>query len=433
MNQSNDRENNVNGTGSSNGEGVTFGSGSGGRQPDLSRHQATARMKWNKEVNKIVMRCFYMSDPTKRGYRKRMLSIWNELGVFEVSEQRLADQTRAIRTNGWLSEIELEEIQRNTESDHMEADVRVTSGGDDSARRIELETTDESEEHEAAAESDNNNIGNELSEQDLCNTLRREGVSEDDIDLVKLVLEEREIGNAPPDNLRNVDRKILKQHAAKINGILKYIPTKDITEMKNLLLAAGRVVQMNVGMKRNENGNAKEPLWKRRLRSKMSGIRKDLGHVQRWKRGELENIDLKYELERKYLVKKKGINVVIEELKQRIKAVQHKIKRYEDRTEQYKQNRMFETNQKRLYEIIDGVHRNNNETPNAGECLEFWSGIWSKPANHNVDAEWLKKMEKNLKNVEKQDDILIDSGKVRVQLRKVPNWKSPSPDGLQGY
>ena len=88
----------------------------------------------------------------------------------------------------------------------------------------------------------------------------------------------------------------------------------------------------------------------------MSGIRKDLGPVEQWMRGELANVDLKYELERKYHVKKKGINVVIEELKQRMKAIQHEVKRYEDRTEQYKQNRIFETNQKRLYEIIDGVH-----------------------------------------------------------------------------
>ena len=104
MNQSNNRENNVTGTWFSNGEGVTFGSGSGGQQPDLGRHQVTARRKWHKEVNKIVMRCFYRSEPTKRGYRKRMLGIWKELGVFEISEQRLADQARAIRTNGWLSE-----------------------------------------------------------------------------------------------------------------------------------------------------------------------------------------------------------------------------------------------------------------------------------------------------------------------------------------
>ena len=39
---------------------------------------------------------------------------------------------------------------------------------------------------------------------------------------------------------------------------------------------------MKVGMKKNENGKAKdEPLRKRRLRSKMSGIRIDLGRVER--------------------------------------------------------------------------------------------------------------------------------------------------------
>ena len=41
-----------------------------------------------------------------------MLGIWKERGVFEVSEQRLVDQVRANRTNGWLSEVELEEISR---------------------------------------------------------------------------------------------------------------------------------------------------------------------------------------------------------------------------------------------------------------------------------------------------------------------------------
>ena len=96
--------------------------------------------------------------------------------------------------------------------------------------------------------------------QDLCNTLKREGLSEDDISLVKSVVEEREKGNSPPDNLRNVNRKILKKHAAEIKRILKYIPTKDITEMNSLLLAAGRVVQMKVGIKRSDNGKVQEPV-----------------------------------------------------------------------------------------------------------------------------------------------------------------------------
>ena len=73
----------------------------------------------------------------------------------------------------------------------MEADVRESSDSEDAAQGIELETTDEAEEHETAAETDNI-ADNDLSVQDLCNTLRREGVSEEDIDLVKLVLEEKE-------------------------------------------------------------------------------------------------------------------------------------------------------------------------------------------------------------------------------------------------
>ena len=64
-----------------------------------SSHPDTARRRWNKEVNKLVMRCFFRSEPTKRGYRKRMFGIWKEIGVFEITEKRLADQARMIRVN----------------------------------------------------------------------------------------------------------------------------------------------------------------------------------------------------------------------------------------------------------------------------------------------------------------------------------------------
>ena len=60
------------------------------------------------------MRCFYQSDPTRRGYQKRMIAIQRELGTFEITEQGLADQARVIRTNEWLTEVELEEIGEKT-------------------------------------------------------------------------------------------------------------------------------------------------------------------------------------------------------------------------------------------------------------------------------------------------------------------------------
>ena len=65
-----------------------------------------------------------------------MLKIWREIGLFEITEQRLADQTRVIRTNDWLSKAKLDEIQRKSkERENMEES------------RIELQNTYEERPH----------------------------------------------------------------------------------------------------------------------------------------------------------------------------------------------------------------------------------------------------------------------------------------------
>ena len=41
-----------------------------------------------------------------------MIAIWREIGTLEITEQRLVDQARVVRTNEWLTDVELEEIKR---------------------------------------------------------------------------------------------------------------------------------------------------------------------------------------------------------------------------------------------------------------------------------------------------------------------------------
>ena len=41
-----------------------------------------------------------------------MRRISDEIGIFQIVEQRLSDQARAIRTNDWLKNSEIEEIKR---------------------------------------------------------------------------------------------------------------------------------------------------------------------------------------------------------------------------------------------------------------------------------------------------------------------------------
>ena len=57
------------------------------------------------------MECYLLSEPKIRGYRKHMLSLWLQKGMFWVSEQRLVDQANTIRRNSWMTELEKEELE----------------------------------------------------------------------------------------------------------------------------------------------------------------------------------------------------------------------------------------------------------------------------------------------------------------------------------
>ena len=92
------------------------------RQGNIGRHHAnpviSERRKWTSQENKIVMECYLLSDPKIRGYRKRMLSLWQQKGMFWVSEQRLIDQANTIRRNSWMTELEIEELDRKVTGSH---------------------------------------------------------------------------------------------------------------------------------------------------------------------------------------------------------------------------------------------------------------------------------------------------------------------------
>ena len=47
------------------------------------------------------------------------------------------------------------------------------------------------------------------------------------------------------------------------------------------------------------------------------------------------------------------MNVVIEELKQRISAIAAKVRGYQGRVDSYRQNRLFENNQRQFYRELD--------------------------------------------------------------------------------
>ena len=59
------------------------------------------------------MECYLLGELKVRGYRNCMLSLWLSKGMFWVSEERLVNQANTIRRNSWITELEIEELERN--------------------------------------------------------------------------------------------------------------------------------------------------------------------------------------------------------------------------------------------------------------------------------------------------------------------------------
>ena len=385
------------------------------------RYQASAKMKWSKELNVAVMECYFLSKPTDangrpvRGYRRRMHSFWKERGLPTITEQRLCDQARVIRKNGWFTTVELEEIRRKIEedSDNEEGDDldRIVPGG---------EVQEEGLAEEISVQI---NSSEEENEQD------RSMIEE----IVQLMRSEK-IYNARA--LKQVNRNILSEWVGKVNKIIGKIRTENLTETNRLIGAVALYVSHKVGLKtgKQKRDIRKEPWWKRRIHGTIKELRKQVNILQRNSRGELVKNTKYREMEKKYHIKRKGESVVIEELKQRLQVKAAKLRRYEQRVNQYRINRVFQQDQKKVYQELNGLSRTKNEgvSPDAEDSKKFWSSIWGNEVQHNKNAEWLKELKEECGEAN-HVDMMITFASLTERAKKIPNWKAPGPDGVQGY
>ena len=107
--------------------------------------------------------------------------------------------------------------------------------------------------------------------------------------LMRVVKEIRFDPERIPPNLRYIDRKKIRAATVKINEIVSLIKTKTITEKNSVLRAAENIVAEMVGYKNKEMTGDRQPNWRRRILEKQKVLRKELGKLNRMRRGEVQN------------------------------------------------------------------------------------------------------------------------------------------------
>ena len=220
-------------------------------------------------------------------------------------------------------------------------------------------------------------------------------------------------------SLRNANRKKLKE-VKKVNGVLEKVDVEDITATNMLIYAGAVVVTERLGVNTGKRSQKREPLWKRRLESQIKDMRADLSRVESLLRGKTVKEHHRWRLEQKYKLAKNGLKHVHEDLKQRLIAKSKKVQRYKNRNKQFVQNRMFETNQPRFYEELDGNSNSSQVTPDPEEAKQYWDGIWGEESTYEKEAEWIKRLREEIEPLQ-QDNICISVETVTQFLKKVPN------------
>ena len=155
--------------------------------------------------------------------------------------------------------------------------------------------------------------------------------------------------------------------------------------------------------------------------------RQDLSKIEEIRRGNMRLRQRERErLNRKYCLEENGTIHVSDMLKQ-------KIKRYDERCQQFKQNQQFRNNQKLFYEALNGKKREGAEQPDPIEATTFWRKMWSEEASHNERESWLEEVEQEFSTTEVQEEISITIEDIRTGVSKMANWKAAGPVLVQGY
>ena len=93
-------------------------------------------------------------------------------------------------------------------------------------------------------------------------------------------------------NLRNVDRKKVKQKTQAVHQVLSRIHTESIAEANLLIVVGVNVVAELLGKNRSKHENKnKIPWWKQRIQTSIAELRGHVAQLQECKRGKLSKIE----------------------------------------------------------------------------------------------------------------------------------------------
>ncbi|CAG4948243.1 unnamed protein product [Parnassius apollo] len=173
--------------------------------------------------------------------------------------------------------------------------------------------------------------------------------------------------------------------------------SRDLCETDSILFGAALAVCRIIGAKLSTAGRATGqssavPAWRIRIEKRIAKARALIGRLICFRSGNNRS-----RIVRTVRMAFAGTNVSlpqpdimqklterIDDLKQRIAAWGKRIRRYTERSTWFNQNRLFQSDQKRLYKSLERpMVSGTGPAPNQADTVAFWRGLCSEPINYS--------------------------------------------------
>lgn len=447
------------------------------------------RTKWTDEMNKTIVHSYYTVtnlEKNKSGFRKKLHVEFNrKYPDLNFNEQKIAGQLRAIQTKNYIPEEILEQIKHQVEKELNPSEGNLDR---DNAQNILLNIRELNQDNpinqcsQGEVTSQNQitvtngtevidldlteirNLSQEnqidRSEQDIIENNQPISDTEETKEIEKQLREEFHkgltgYGGTDPTTRPNLPKhsssKKLFQAAQILNQ--KIIPqylTENIEfqELHTLIYCGAlsltivmgkKVVDRNTEQPRTLNS---KPPWMKRLEKRIEKIRADLNRIIGYEKGNrsrrlnnhINQIRKQYRVHTKHEDNNTTIVEVRDTIKQKLKALNKRLRRYKETTFRKQDNKQFFNNQKRFYSKLTETEKSeNNGTPSKEETQNFWSSLWSEPVLHNDEASWINKEERFVQDITPMNHEEIDEIEVKITTKKTHNWKATGNDNIHNF
>ncbi|CAG5044233.1 unnamed protein product [Parnassius apollo] len=395
------------------------------------------RMRWSKSMNENALRAYFRAKGEETGclaYRARMHRFLAELEPsLSVTEQNLADRVRYILRSNIFGDAELERLRREA--------IPSSNGNATPGNAAPLDA------QQTAYVDAVVNIPFVANSDD-------DGIVTHELEKMRSILEESmlETRSMPLENRPRLPRIPLSKRNRAVGRALNpmlvtYLEaSRDLCETDSILFGAALAECRIIGAKLPVAGRATQKssailAWRKRIEDRIEKARALIGRLTSFRSGNnrpriMRTVRMAFagtyiSLFQPDITQK--LTERIDDLKQKIAVWGKWIRRFSERSRRFNQNRLFQSDQKRLYKSLK-----RPEVCGAGPGLDqadtvaFWRGLWSEPVNHS-EGPWMEVVASQSASVTPMDPVTIKPKDVAEAVRRAPNWKSPGLDGLHHY